>query len=79
MLFILVMQIFNLIIDTASQLGLLGKLQGRWGAPRTSLYAGDATVLIKPCQEEFGVMHELFASSEKPRSFTPTSQKTLPC
>jgi hypothetical protein len=48
MLFVLAMEVFHLLIDFAARLGLLAVLPGSRGACRTSLYADDTVVFIKP-------------------------------
>jgi hypothetical protein len=47
MLFVLVMEIFHLLIDFAARLGLLATLPGSRVACHTSLYTDDTVVFIK--------------------------------
>jgi hypothetical protein len=59
MLFVLVMEIFHLIVDFAARLGLLSALPGSRGACRTSLYADDTVVFIKPSISDCATFRDL--------------------
>ncbi|KAM0874368.1 hypothetical protein ACQ4PT_037473 [Festuca glaucescens] len=59
MLFVLVMEIFHLLVDIAARLGLLATLPGSRGACRTSLYADDTVVFIKPTNADCATFRDL--------------------
>jgi hypothetical protein len=59
MLFVLVMEIFHLLIDLAARMGLRAALPGSRGACRTSLYADDTVVFIKPTVADCETIKEL--------------------
>ncbi|KAM0856911.1 hypothetical protein ACQ4PT_048819 [Festuca glaucescens] len=59
MLFVLVMEVFHHLVDIAARLSLLSNLQGSKGACRTSLYADDTVVFLKPTQQDCETIREL--------------------
>jgi hypothetical protein len=59
MLFILVMDVLNYLIQKASNLGLLQPLLRRGSGQRVSLYADDVVLFLKPKEEEFAVIKEI--------------------
>jgi hypothetical protein len=53
------MEVFHLIVDFAARLGLLSALPGSRGACRTSLYADDTVVFIKPSISDCATFRDL--------------------
>lgn len=61
-LFILAMEPLQRIMELATRDGLLSPINHRAASLRTSLYADDATIFLKPIKEEIWVISELLRS-----------------